>query len=82
MFYDDFKARPGLAGVTAVKDDNIIMMGIDILSRPGYIVGVCYLAKELYPELFADLDPAAVQQEWYDIAFQGADVSGVWIYTR
>jgi iron complex transport system substrate-binding protein len=82
LFYNDFKARPGLAGVTAVKEDNIIMMGIDILSRPGYIVGVCYLAKELYPEVFADIDPAVIQQEWYDIAFQGADVAGVWLYTR
>ncbi|MDR1247258.1 MAG: ABC transporter substrate-binding protein [Clostridiales Family XIII bacterium] len=82
LFYDDFKARPGLAGVTAVKEDNIIMMGIDILSRPGYIVGVCYLAKEFYPELFADLDPAEVHREWYDIAFNGTNVEGIWTYTK
>jgi iron complex transport system substrate-binding protein len=81
-FYDSIKARPGLENVTAVKDDRIIMLGIDILSRPGYIVGVCYLAKELYPELFADLDPAAVQQEWYDLAHSGAAVEGVWAYTE
>jgi iron complex transport system substrate-binding protein len=81
-FYDSLKTRPGLETVTAVREDNILMMGIDILSRPGYIVGVCYLAKEMYPALFADLDPAAVQQEWYDLAHAGAKVEGVWIYTE
>jgi iron complex transport system substrate-binding protein len=81
-FYDSMKARPGIENVTAVKEDNILMTGIDILSRPGYIVGVCYLAKELYPELFADLDPAAVHKEWHDLAHSGAEVEGVWTYTE
>jgi iron complex transport system substrate-binding protein len=81
-FCASLKARPGLEGVTAAREDNILLTGIDILSRPGYIVGVCYLAKELYPDRFADLDPAAVQQEWYDLAYGGAKVEGIWTYTE
>jgi iron complex transport system substrate-binding protein len=77
---ESIKARPGLEGVTAIRENQIIAMGIDVLSRPGYIVGVCYLAKQLYPELFADLDIGTVHQEWYDIAYNGAAVEGTWFY--
>jgi iron complex transport system substrate-binding protein len=81
-FYDSLIARPGLENAAAVKEGNILMISIDISSRPAYIVGVCHLAKELYPELFADLDPAKVLQEWFDLTYSGAKVQGIWAYAE
>ena len=80
--YDDIKKRPGMEGVTAIKEDNIIMISVSLLSSPGYIVGECYLAKELYPDLFQDLDPDAVLKEWFEIAYPGKKVEGIWTYKR
>lgn len=80
--YDEIKERTGMQGVTAIKEDNIILIGNDILSRPGYIVGECYLAKEFYPDLFEDLDPDAVLKEWFAIAYPGKKVEGIWTYKK
>ena len=80
--YDEIIARPGLATTTAIKEGNILMLGNDIFSRPGYIVGVCHLAKAFYPDLFTDLDPEAVLAEWFAIAYPGTAVSGCWTYAE
>ncbi|MDR2798949.1 MAG: hypothetical protein LBB80_11460, partial [Treponema sp.] len=58
------------------------LIGNDIHSRPGYIVGVCYLAKAFYPELFQDLDPQAVHREWFAIAHPGSVLAGIWTYSE
>lgn len=68
---------------TAVTDGNVHIMHYDIMLGPSYVVGVSYIAKWLYPDLFADLDPAALHQEYidkfcggleYDVSKQGAFV--------
>ena len=82
VIYDEIMARPGLATVTAIKEGNIFMIGNDIFSRPGYIVGICYLAKEFHPDLFEDLDPDAVLAEWFELAYPGKPVGGVWTYSK
>ena len=50
---------------------------------PGYQIGVAYTAKWLHPDLFEDLDPQAVHQEYID-RFQGIDFDvkehGVFVY--
>ncbi|MDR2485795.1 MAG: ABC transporter substrate-binding protein [Treponema sp.] len=80
--YEEITARPGFDQIKAVKNKRIFLIGNDIHSRPGYIVGVCYLAKTFYPDLFKDLDPQAVHREWFAIAHPGAALEGIWTYSE
>jgi iron complex transport system substrate-binding protein len=80
--YDETSARPGLDNTDAIKRGNLLLIGNDIISRPGYIVGVCHLAKEFFPDLFADLSPEAVLKEWFAIAYPGTELEGLWFYSE
>jgi iron complex transport system substrate-binding protein len=80
--YDEIRARPGFASINAVKNKKIFLIGNDIHSRPGYIVGVCYFAKSFYPELFADFDIEAINREWFAIAYPGYSLEGIWTYSE
>ena len=78
--YDELVGREGLAMTKAVQNKNVHIVCGDIYSRPGYIVGVCYMAKWFYPDLFEDFDPADVLQEYFEIFHPGKEVRGVWTY--
>ena len=78
--YDELMSREGLSMTSAVQNKNVHIVCGDIYSRPGYIVGVCYMAKWFYPELFADFDPADVLQEYFELFHPGKEVKGVWTY--
>jgi len=75
--------RPGWENITAVKNENVYIIHLDIMGGPGQLVGICYLAKWLHPDLFEDLDPQAIHQE-YLTRFQGLDYNleeqGVFVY--
>jgi iron complex transport system substrate-binding protein len=76
--------RPELANVTAVKDKKVYFVNAYALGLfPNYLLSIAYYAKWLHPDLFKDLDPQAMHQEYLD-KFQGInfDVSahGVFIY--
>ena len=63
--YDAMMEMPGIENIAAGKNDRVFV--IDMLARgPGYFITVPYTAKWLYPELFADLDPQEVHQEYLD----------------
>ena len=78
----EIMALPGFAEhVAAVKNDRVHIIDDDAITGLAYPIGVIYLAKWFHPELFADLDPAAIHQEvidrfWpgfeFDIATDGA----------
>ncbi|MDR0707101.1 MAG: ABC transporter substrate-binding protein [Treponema sp.] len=80
--YDEIRARPGFGTINAVRNGKLFLIGNDIHSRPGYIVGVCYLAKSFYPELFADFDIEAINKEWFAIAYPGYPLEGIWTYSE
>jgi iron complex transport system substrate-binding protein len=44
-----------------------------------YIIGRCYFAKWLQPDLFNDLDPESMHKEYWK-EFLGIDLEGVWAY--
>ncbi|OPY52937.1 MAG: Cobalamin-binding protein precursor [Methanosaeta sp. PtaU1.Bin060] len=58
--------RPELAKVKAVENGNVEILAYDITYNPDYVISVAYLAKLFYPELFRDLDPVAIHQEYLD----------------
>lgn len=59
--------RSELANVDAVKDDQVYCLDYFLLIGAGNnIIGTAYLAKLFYPDLFQDIDPEAIHQEYVD----------------
>ena len=79
---DDIMNRPGLANIEAVKSGRVYVMYCLALS-PGNCVGIPYMAKAIYPNIFSDLDPKEIHQR-YVTEFQGLDFDvyehGVFVY--
>jgi iron complex transport system substrate-binding protein len=76
-------SRPELANITAVKDGQVYCFSSDISTGLSYWLGIVYMAKILHPDIFADLDPVAIHQE-YLTRFQKLDFDlndhGVFFY--
>ncbi len=64
--------RSGWSNLTAVKNGRVYLIDFDLVGSTANFVGATYLAKWLYPDLFADLDPKAIHQE-YLTRFQRLD---------
>jgi iron complex transport system substrate-binding protein len=58
-----FANRKGFDNVDAVKNGNVHVIAVNILSDNSWI-GTVYLAKLIQPDLFQDFDPRAVHQEY------------------
>jgi len=75
--------RTGAQSINAVKNNRLFIMSDSIMTKASYFVGVAYFAKIFYPDLFEDLDPEKVHQE-YLTRFQRLDFnlqeSGVFAY--
>ena len=75
--------RPELAKVTAVKNGRIYILGLISSRGSAGLLMVGYMAKWFHPELFKDLDPKAIHQE-YLTRFQHLDYDldkhGVFVY--
>ena len=75
--------RPELAEVAAVKNKKVYMCYGDIMGGTRHFVGIAYMTKWFHPELFEDLDPKPIHQE-YLTRFQGLDIDldeqGVFVY--
>jgi iron complex transport system substrate-binding protein len=79
---DEIMSRPELAEVNAVKNGRVYIMIIALNTGPGYPITNAYWAKWFQPELFTDIDPKAIHQEF--LSFQGIDYDldkhGVFVY--
>ena len=76
---DEIMNRPELANVKAVKNGKVYCISLQIMWKPRYFVGVGYLAKVFHPEIFEDLNPKALNEEYLD-RFQGMPYRGVYVY--
>ena len=85
---EEIMSRPELQNVNAVKNGKVYVISGYIMAagpRSGcrYFVQDAYDAKWFHPELFEDLDPKAIHQE-YLTEFQGLDIDldekGVFMY--
>ena len=74
---------PGFNNIRAVADERVYLMDGSIAFGTVYPVGLAYMAKWLHPDLFKDLDPQAIHQEYID-KFCGIDFNvrrhGVFVY--
>ncbi|MEA1865561.1 MAG: ABC transporter substrate-binding protein, partial [Euryarchaeota archaeon] len=80
--------RPGFDRITAVTEDEVYLLPASFFPIYGgapchWFIGIAYMAKLFNPELFEDLDPEAMHQE-YLTEFQRIDYSvyeqGVFVY--
>ncbi|MDD3566554.1 MAG: ABC transporter substrate-binding protein [Methanothrix sp.] len=69
---DEVMSRPELADVAAVRQGRVYVISNDLIGGAQHFIGIGYLAKWFYPDLFEDLDPKAIHQE-YLTRFQGLD---------
>ena len=80
---DAIMNRPGFDNITAVKENRVYLIAPDICDRSCNAIGIAYLAKWFHPDLFKDLDPQSIHQE-YLTRFQGLDYDlskqGVFVY--
>jgi len=57
------KTRPGFNHIDAVKNDRIYLLDVNLVSHSNSL-GAFYMAKALYPDELADIDPYAIHQEY------------------
>ena len=78
--YDAIAARPGWAGVSAVINNNILLLSDTLLeSDAGRFIAKLYISKSLYPTLFAEVDVDTVCAQTLDAAF-GSDAGGMYAW--
>jgi hypothetical protein len=58
-----------------VKDGKVYVMSSTLTFGPKGFIGLLYLADILHPELFSDVDPASVMEE-YDQKFVPGSKNG------
>jgi len=74
--------RSELANVSAVRSGNVYIQSADIFFGGRYFLSIIYMAKWFHPDLFKDLNPKDIHQEYltkfqglhYDLDKQGAVV--------
>lgn len=71
--WDEIMNRSELANVKAVKENKVYVIHTQgVWNNPEYFIGLIYLGKWFHPDLFEDLDPQAIHQEFLD-RFLGLD---------
>jgi iron complex transport system substrate-binding protein len=68
----DIKNIDVYADSDAVKNNNVYLQHWQLANNPKAFIGTAYLAKWLHPDLFKDLDPEQIHQE-YLTRFIGSD---------
>lgn len=83
--YDEILGTPGFSETNAGKNNRIYVTYFINTLGPGDHIGVCYFAKWMYPDLFKDMDPEKVHQEYID-KFQNVNYDlkehGSFVYPR
>lgn len=73
--YSELMNRAGLGEVTAIKERKVYVYDPIVLEGIRYPVGLLYWAKWFHPNLFEDVDPAAVHaellQQFFDVTLEG-----------
>ena len=83
-YYDALLGVPGFDHLNAVEENRVYIFSHYLIWSLQYPVGCIYFGKWLHPDLFEDLDPQKVQQEFIDKFCPGLDFDvqkqGLWVY--
>lgn len=70
--------------MSAVQNGEVYGVTLDINYHPSMIVSTTYFAKWFHPDIFKDLDPRAIHQEYLDTFHEtlnwNAFEQGVFVY--
>jgi iron complex transport system substrate-binding protein len=73
-------SRPSWDLIPAVANDRVYVLDSGIWTGPRAIIGVMYMAKWIFPDIFHDIDPEQIHREYFElfqkIPYQGVYVSG------
>jgi len=69
---------PEFENVDAVKHNRVYLLDYNLFG-PRWIIGNCYYAKWLHPELFTDIHPEEMHKEYFS-KFHDLEVEGTWAY--
>jgi iron complex transport system substrate-binding protein len=61
---EEIMAMDVFAGGKAVEDGKVYLYEDELFNTPRFVVGVAYMAKWFHPELFSELDPRAIHQQY------------------
>ncbi|RLG32439.1 hypothetical protein DRN97_07355 [Methanosarcinales archaeon] len=82
--WQEIMNRPELANVTAVKNGNVYIIHEGLSYGFDHPIAIAYMAKWFHPDLFTDLDPQAMHQEFIDNFCPGLDFNvyehGIFVY--
>lgn len=83
-YFEEIIGLPGFEYINAVKNNQVHIISGDLTMKIAIPIGIAYQAKWYHPELFADLDPKALHQEFIDKFCPGLDFDvsehGVFVY--
>ena len=80
---DDLTSCPELADISAMEGGRVRVVASDIRCGVQQVVSTAYFAKWFHPDIFEDMDPQMIQQEYLE-RFQRIDFNvsehGVFVY--
>lgn len=78
--WQEIVSRPGWEGIEAVRTGRVHLLAFEICSAPRAPVGILYMAKWFYPNLFQDMDPGQVHKEFLSQFFGLEEYPGLFVY--
>jgi len=78
---DEILSRPELKETNAIKSGKVYVSHLFLRRGPRLVGYLLYLGKWFHPELFEDIDLAAVEDEMLQ-KFYGAEIEGAWAYPQ
>lgn len=78
--WEGIMGRPGWGQVNAVKNKRVHLLAFEIFSAPRAPIGILWLAKWFYPDLFRDLDPDAVHRQFLERFLSIKEYPGTFVY--
>jgi iron complex transport system substrate-binding protein len=71
--------RTELANVKAIRNGRVFLIDSSVFANPKFVIGIAYMAKWFYPDLFKDIDPQAFHKEYLE-RFIGIPYRGFYVY--
>ncbi len=78
-FRNRLVARPVWDRIEAVKKGRVYIISAEIWADPRAAIGILYVAKWCYPELFKDIDPEAIHRKWL-MKWHRKELKGIYVY--
>jgi len=83
QYRDNVMALPVFVDSEAVKNGRVYMQDSTYFGTPRFIIGFAYLAKWFHPDLFENLDPDSIQEDYFInfLKLDSKDIkNGIFVY--